>query len=494
MTLPLLLVFVTLHLMATAQINPGADDIYNPDVVARIEVNMTTEDKEFLLDDKNVANRDYLPVDVRFVNAKIDETVSGAGIRLRGNTSRGHPKRSFKIKFTEFEGGEKFHGYKKFNLKAENNDPSLLREHLSLQLYREANVPAARSHHVEVYINGEYMGLYLNVEQIDDEFADTRYGSEKGNLYKCSWGASLEMSNDVYDNELFKLETNKDVNDRSILENFIETLNTSSGSQFKSEIEAILNVENAIRFLAVEALIGHWDGYSYNQNNFYILENPDNDKIELIPYDLDNTFGINWIPNDWATHDLMNWANELEERPLHNRLLAVDEFRELYVKTLWDLMAGVFTEASLFPEMDRLQDMLSEFVKNDTYYPKTFGFDHDDFLNSLDKEVVRHCPYGLKPYVTTRIGAAKEQLPVINSVNGLVIADFKIYPNPSPGDFIFLEGISDSDIPHIEVFSSSGKRIPAIIYLNGRVEFAVLPNPGMYVLTSPRGSARFVVN
>ncbi|MFT5157020.1 MAG: spore coat protein H, partial [Bacteroidia bacterium] len=136
-------------------------------------------------------------------------------------------------------------------------------------MYQAVNVSAANYCYVKVFINGAYMGLYLNVEQIDDEFLDRRYGNDTKNLYKCAWGSSLELDNDIYNNSFFELETNKLANHRSILQDFINFLNKTSQEQFDGGIDTVLNVPNAIRFLAVEALIGHWDGYAYNQNNFY---------------------------------------------------------------------------------------------------------------------------------------------------------------------------------------------------------------------------------
>lgn len=401
----------------TAQnLNPDKDLVFDPKLVAVIRVEMDESEKQWLLDQDNAQNDIYLKCDLHFKNANIDENRYEVGIRIRGNTSRMHPKKSFKFNFTEWE-GEKFYGHKKFNLKATNNDPTLIREHMSLAVYRRSNVPAARSHHCRLYINDEFMGIYTNIEQIDDEFLDTRFGSEEGNLYKCYWGASLEKSNDAYNQNLFELENNRDINDRSILENFIDVLNNTSNANFKTEIEKVLNIENALRFLAVEAILGHWDGYAYNKNNYYIHENPSNKKINFIAYDVDNTFGINWIPNDWATRDLIDWAHETDKRPLHNRLLDVPEFYDRYLAICEEVIEKYFNEKALFWEIENTRDRIKKFVSEDTYYSLTYGFSYDDFLDSYTEEVVRHCPYGIMPYVTRRVESAMEQIPTISTVN-----------------------------------------------------------------------------
>mgnify|MGYP000076313407 CR=1 FL=1 len=494
--LPVLLLLILYSPVAFSQsVNPPDDVIYNPEVIATIYLNSSAEDKAFLLDPKNQQNNEYIEAVMTFVNDKLDTLVGTVGLRLRGNTSRSHPKKSFKIKFKEF-GGEKFFGYKKFNLKAENNDPSFLREHMALSIYRSLDVPAARSHFVKLFYNNEYMGLYLNVEQIDDEFVDSRFGSEEGNLYKCSWGSSLRMDNNVYDNELFELETNKDINDRTILENFISLLNETGDAALQSELQKSVNVEPLMRFLAAEALLGHWDGYSFNKNNYYIYENPKTDQLEFIPYDIDNSFGINWIPLDWASRDLLNWSNENEKMPLYVRTLEVETFRTMYLSALWLMMEGAFSTEVLFPVLDRRKELLSEAVKDDPYYSKTFGYSFSDYNNSHDKEVVKHCPYGLKPYVEKRLLTASEQIPYINSLDDVTVTDgILIAPNPSYGSFIRLSSLSTDEVNQLRITSISGREVRFVIDTSQgvRIFFDDKLSPGVYIVSSQKRNARLVI-
>ncbi|MFT5158330.1 MAG: spore coat protein H, partial [Bacteroidia bacterium] len=206
--------------------------------------------------------------------------------------------------------------------------------------------------------------------------------------------------------------------------------------QFDGGIDTVLNVPNAIRFLAVEALIGHWDGYAYNQNNFYIYENPATRIIEFIPYDLDNTFGIDWVGRDWGTRDLMDWAAQRDGRPLHEKLLQNPEYKQLYVNTIHQLIEGDFSVDSIFPWFDFYKSLLTDAIQAATFYNKTFGFTHEDFLDGHDKKVADHAPCGLKPYVSTRIEEALRQLPASTvSVKAFPLQVVNIYPNPSDGSF-----------------------------------------------------------
>ena len=67
-------------------------------------------------------------------------------------------------------------------------------------------------------------------------------------------------------------------------------------------------------------IIGHWDGYAFNKNNYYLYRQPSNGKFVFIEYDMDNTFGIDWFGIDWANRDFNSWYNA--NRPIIVRLFS----------------------------------------------------------------------------------------------------------------------------------------------------------------------------
>ncbi|MFT4523854.1 MAG: spore coat protein H [Bacteroidia bacterium] len=107
-------------------INPSSDLIFNSNTVARLLTTMNQGAFDSLYAEDNRFKDDYYRADFVYVNENTDTLIKNIGIRFRGNTSRNHPKKSFKIDFKEF-GGSKFFDHKKFNLKADNNDPTLAR-------------------------------------------------------------------------------------------------------------------------------------------------------------------------------------------------------------------------------------------------------------------------------------------------------------------------------------------------------------------------------
>lgn len=468
-------------------INPGTDAIFRTNELAIIKLTLSPEDKAFLLHPDNTDSEVYLPAVFQMINSQMDTILAKeVGVRLRGNTSREHNKKPFKIDFREFD-GSKFYGYKKFNLKPNVNDPSQIREPLTLQFYREMNIPAARTHPLKLYMNDEYMGVYLNVEQIDDEFLNLRYGHEEGFLYKCGYSANLIDNGQVFNTSLFESEINEETDTRTELDHFVEILNTSSDANFPAAIEAVFNVESYLKQLAVEALLGHWDGYSYNMNNFYLFYNGQTEKVEFIPYDADNTWGIDWLGVDWGIRDLRQWANSGQARPLTKRILNVPAYRATYVQHLSSLVKNYFNEAYLNPILDSHKAMLSDAIESDTYFDDSFEFTHADFLNSFTTGMEgNHVDYGIIEYLHARMESAIEQLPeLVTGFEENIENVSHIYPNPSLNSRTYLftnSGVLNTPV----VYSSTGSRISVNITAvdNHKWEISIPPQSpkGLYLI------------
>jgi spore coat protein CotH len=69
-------------------------------------------------------------------------------------------------------------------------------------------------------------------------------------------------------------------------------------------------------------LFGEWDDYWSLMNNYYLYHEPTKDIFHLIPYDYDNTFGIDWFNINWTNVDPYNYPKVAGGyRPLAERLM-----------------------------------------------------------------------------------------------------------------------------------------------------------------------------
>jgi spore coat protein CotH len=136
---------------------------------------------------------------IEFPSAVADLEFDGAhfpsvSVRYKGNGtfmgSRNALKRSMKLDLNDHVPGRKIGGATKINLHTCVTDPSWMNEVLSHKLFRDAGVPAPRTAYakVELTVPGkydrQYVGLYSIVENVDNSFAQDRFGTKKGALFK----------------------------------------------------------------------------------------------------------------------------------------------------------------------------------------------------------------------------------------------------------------------------------------------------------------------
>ena len=334
----LLLYLLFLTIPALAQFNnPEPAYLFDDSVVSRIDIVIEDEYLDFILDPFNAQSNEEFEADFYFTKEGVIDTMQSVGFRLRGNTSRNASKKSFKVSFNSFEKGRKFYGVEKLNLNGEHNDPTILRSKICWDLFVMADVPSSRSSHVALYINGEYRGLYINVEHIDEEFIQKRYYQAHGNLYKCLWPADLHYEGSDPDNykgisggrRIYDLKTNKEEDDYTDLAHFIDVLNNTPTNQLPCELEQVFDVDNYLKVIAIDELTSNWDGPIINKNNFYLYFNPADQRFSYIPYDLDNTLGIDWFGVDWANTDIYEWSYlSGDYRPIYERILSIPAYKD----------------------------------------------------------------------------------------------------------------------------------------------------------------------
>ena len=331
--------------IGNAKYDDANANIFLDGELTSITVTMAPADLTAMLSDPH--NPTYRHCTVQVVNSRINETVTDVAIRPRGNTSLDAIKKSFKLKFNEFVPGREFHGVEKFNVNGEHNDPSIIRAKLSLDLLRHMGVAAPRAHHVRFKINdgAQVEDIFINVEQIDDEFIAAWFGSDTGNLYQCNYmGARADLryiapgTPATYQNlgggQTYVEENNEASPNFADLAGFIDFVNNSTDAAFAAGIGDRINLDSFLRAMAVDVVIGQWDNYWYGANNYYFYNNPVTGRFEFLPYDYDNTYGVDFFNINWATRPLNGWgtggygSTSGQLPPLIARLLNIPEHEQ----------------------------------------------------------------------------------------------------------------------------------------------------------------------
>ncbi|MBU4438479.1 MAG: CotH kinase family protein [Firmicutes bacterium] len=118
------------------------------------------------------------------------ETLDNVAIRPKGNSSLSSvastdsERYSFKIDFDKYNDSLSYHGLDKLNLNNIISDNTYLKDYLSYDMMEYMGVDAPLTSFVKVSVNGEYFGLYLAVEGVEEAFVTRNYGTDEGTLYK----------------------------------------------------------------------------------------------------------------------------------------------------------------------------------------------------------------------------------------------------------------------------------------------------------------------
>lgn len=416
------LVFAPLFVFSS-NINPARGRVFNDSIIVSVFITINTDSLTALYKVGNECSNHEYPVSMVWSDGiEPNDTVSNVGLRLKGNTSRFAQKKSFKLSFNTFKSGRNFYDVEKLNLNGAHNDPSIIREKLYWDAMYKNNAPALRCNYVKLFVNGNYYGLYINVENLDEVFTQSRFGNNNGNLYKCYYGADLTykgVNGNFYKatgtfcgktQRVYELQNNTSTDNYQGLADFINVLNNlPNDSLYASKIKKYFNVEGYLKILALEVAAGHWDNYASNSNNFFLYENTASNQVEYISYDADNTFGVTWGSDDWGTKNVYQF-NGGKTRPLFTKLLAVPEFKNKFDYYLREIALTIYDTAIIFPRIDYIHNQIWTAAIADSSRTKDYGFTVGQFHNSFIQTIgVTHVKYGLKPYFTTRTTTIKQQ-------------------------------------------------------------------------------------
>ena len=472
---------IILSLIISISVFPQQNEswkLFDDSQVARVDITIDPASIQWLYNHVN-SDSEFV-AQFHFQNAYINDSIDSIGFRLRGNSSRDAAKKSFKISFDTFIKGREFYGVDKLNLNGEHNDPSIIRSKLCFDFYNIIGMNASRANHAEVYINGQYFGLYISVEHIDDEFLKKNYADASGNLWKCLYPADLNylgQDQNLYKNlnsngrPAYELNTNEDIDDFSELVHFISILNNIPLGSLPDSLESVIEVPEALKYFAMNILVGEWDDYWSLMNNYYLYHEPGKDIFHLIPYDYDNTFGIDWFNIDWTNVNPYNYPKIAGGyRPLAEKLLQIPQYRNLYTHFLEFYMDNVYELVLWENRLDSLKTMITSSALSDSFRTFDYGFDSDDFMNSYSSSgyTNQHVKFGLKQFVNLKTS----QLPALLSYQNAKPIVYKIDyspENPGPQDSIHIivsafdnDGLSEVSINYIDDDSTTVQIYPMV--------------------------------
>jgi spore coat protein CotH len=134
-----------------------------------------------------------------------------------------------------------------------------------------------------------------------------------------------------------------------------------------------MDIDLFLRTYAVNVMVGMWDDYWVNTNNFYFHFASDG-KAYFIPYDYDNTLGTSQLLPNSGIQDPLNWGPG-SGRPLVTKILSVPAWRDQYKAYITELASrqDLFAASGSMQRVSTWQALVSPYVSNDTGEDMSIG-------------------------------------------------------------------------------------------------------------------------
>jgi len=223
-------------------------------------------------------------------------------------------------------------------------------------IFNAAGSTAPRCAFAKVTVNGKNLGIYSHVESVRKPLLARGFGNDAGTLYEGTvvdfyedWEGSLEH------------KRGDDKPGREKIRQLIQLLESDDVSE--EAIGRLVDLDSFYRYWAIEGLLGFWDGYSGNANNFFIYLNPKTDRFHFMPWGADALFRKRGMLN-------FNFRAPISVKTkgrVAHFLYQTENGRERYRKALHGLLKEYWVEDKLLAECDRIEALLKPHLSREQY-------------------------------------------------------------------------------------------------------------------------------
>jgi len=277
--------------------------------------------------------------------------IGSVGIRKKGFLgSLDSASPSLLVDFNRHVDQSPVDGLGRLTLNNNKQDKSLLSQSLAYRVFRAAGLAAPRVGFADVTVNGERLGIYSNVEAVRRPFLERVFGVGKGTL----WEGTVC---DIVPESLERLEEDVrgDPEDRERLA-ALGAMLASDEPLDLGRLGALVDIDTFLRFWSVESILNLWDGYSANQNNYFVYADPSDGRFRFVPWGADAALGPGMGGGPFSGRQTAPAV--FAQAALPNRLYFTPGIPDRYREALRSVMVEVWHEDELLAEIDRLEELL----------------------------------------------------------------------------------------------------------------------------------------
>jgi hypothetical protein len=298
------------------------------------------------------------------------KTYPDVGVSFRGNNSfTAVPdglKRSLTLSFDAVHSTERLLGYRTLHLLNSNQDPTFLRSLLYLDVARDY-IPALKANFMRVVINGESWGVYPNQQAFNKDFLRDAFKTTAGTQWKSpnnSVGGGFSYLGDdvaLY-RRWYEMKGKDNLAAWTALIRVCKVLNETPADRLEQALAPIMDVDGALKFLALDVALINNDGY-WNDGSDFNLHIDGSDRLHLTPHDANEGFragGRGGVQLDPLT------AIDDPNKALRQKLLAVPSLRTRYLASVGDIAEKWLDWKRLGPIVEKYQKLIAADVARDT--------------------------------------------------------------------------------------------------------------------------------
>lgn len=306
------------------------------------------------------------------------------------------------LNFDKFAKGQRFHGLQKISLNNSRQDATYITDMLCRELFARIGVPAPRTAHVRVELNGRNLGLYVLTEGWNKQFLKRHFVNAGGNLYDSGFVKDI--------NGPLEVNSGDHPEDRSDLARLEAAALEPDLAARKVKLARLLDLDQFLRFIALDAMMWNWDGYGINRNNYRVFHDLDTDHMVFFPHGLDQMFRK-------ADGPLMPGMQGLVARSV----LELPELRRRYLQHAAELTNTVFQLGAITNRVMQLASRIRPLLAG---VPGESPAAYDRALELLISRITRRIDD-----VNLQLGGSRKMLQ-FDGTNSLPLRDWTWNPRP----------------------------------------------------------------
>lgn len=483
-----------LILIVVFSVKGFSESFYDMNKINVIEITFTESNWDNILDNYASADEGDRLLGKVSINGMVFDSV---GIRYKGNSTyrANQVKNPLNIKLDHIINDQEIEGFGTLKLANVYKDPSFVREVLGYEIARKY-FPASFANFAKVYINGTYLGLYTNDQDVDKFFMCSNFGSDENSRIKGEitggfgpptgsvWAYNGADTNN-YGNS-FALESDYGWQD---LVWFLDTLNNNT-----SEVEKVLNIDRHLWFLAYSNLLVNLDGPINNPQNHYLYKD-DNGRFNPIPWDLNECFGVFTSHqtlgnlNTSGLQQMSPFANTSASNfPIISKILSNAKYKKMYVAHMKTIIEENFSNSLYETRALEIQAIISSEVQAD---PNKF-YSYANFTSNLYSQISGGGPNGSSIGIVQLMDARVNYLNSLTEFKNVAptISEVSHYPVKvtQNSDIIFTTTVSDETEVYLAHRSKNHGIFEKVLMFDDGQHNDGLADDGVFGITINAGS------